>query len=283
MIDTGWVALSLLKHVGGKTIRALMSHFEGDIQAILNADTPTLCEVPGVGAKIAAAIQTIDLEHTTSAIRRWQTAGVAILPLNHPDYPADLAQLDDAPPTLFLRGEWHWSAQNQPFRAVALVGTRTPSLQARIAANRLAAYFTREGYTIVSGLALGIDTLAHQAALGNKGRTLAVLGSGVLNVYPPQNAKLAAEIMQDGALLCEVHPDAAVSSAGLVARNRIITGLCECVIVVETEIDGGAMHAARFALAQGRQVYTVESEAIGNKALLESGALSVSAFLEHWR
>jgi DNA processing protein len=155
-----------------------------------------------------------------------------------------------------------------------------PSLQARIAANRLAAHFTREGYTIVSGLALGIDTLAHQATLSHSGTTLAVLGSGVLNVYPPENAKLADQISKNGALLCEVHPDAPVSTPGLVARNRIITGLCERVIVVETEVDGGAMHAARFALLQGRQVYAVESPASGNKALLANGALSASHWLE---
>jgi DNA processing protein len=278
---TAWVALSLLKHVGGKTMRALLAHFGGDLQAVLKSDTRALCEVPGIGAKIAAAIQTVDLEQTDRALRRWQAAGVRVVTWDDPEYPTPLIGLEDAPPTLFLRGAWHWSACDHPFRAAALVGTRSPSLQARITANRLAAHFTREGYTIVSGMALGIDTLAHQATLSHAGITLAVLGSGVLNPYPPENAKLAAHIMQRGALLCEVHPDAPVSTPGLVSRNRIITGLCKRVIVVETEVDGGAMHAARFALAQGREVYVVESEASGNQALLDSGAYPAEPLLEH--
>jgi DNA processing protein len=275
--ETAWVALSLLKHVGGKTLRELMKHFDDDVLAVLKADVQTLKTVPGVGAKIASAIQTIDLEQTSRFMQRWQTAGVQIIPIHDPRYPTYLATLDDAPPTLFLRGNWQWKT---PFKGVALVGTRQPSLQARIAVNRLAAHFTREGYTVVSGMALGIDTLAHRAALDIGGTTLAVLGSGILNPYPPENVKLAGQIVYNGALLCEVHPDAAVSTAGLVARNRIITGLCERIIVVETEIDGGAMHAARFAQLQGRQLYAVESRASGNQALLQHGALSASIWLE---
>jgi DNA processing protein len=280
-IETAWVALSLLKHVGSKTIRALLTHFDDDLMAVLNADTRSLCAVPGVGRKIAAAIHTIDLEMTARAMQRWRAAGVEILPMNHPAYPTFLRGLDDAPATLFLRGAWRWTnTEPGAFKAAALIGTRTPSLQARITARRLAGYFVRQGYVVVSGLAIGIDAQAHTATLEYNGMTLAVLGNGVLNPYPPENLALAADILQRGALLCEVHPDAPVSAAGLVARNRIITGLCERVIVVETESDGGAMHAARFALNQGRQVYAADLPASGNRWLLANGAKSASSFLE---
>jgi DNA processing protein len=272
-VDPAWVALSLLKHVGSKTLRALLEYFDNNLHAILQAEPKTLRQVRGVGGKIAAAIQDIDVDTTERSIKRWQAAGVEIVTLFDSRYPPRLRDLDDAPPTLFVRGHVYNAYR---LRGIAIVGTRTPSREAAIAAHRTAAQFADAGYTLVSGLALGIDTLVHRAALdrssGNAVRTLAVLGSGVLDLYPPENIPLAKEVMAHGALLCEVAPDAAVSPAGLVARNRIITGLCERVIVIESEIGGGAMHAARFAFSQGRKVYTLDLPASGNQWLLANGA-----------
>jgi DNA processing protein len=129
---------------------------------------------------------------------------------------------------------------------------------------------------------VGVDTAAHLGAMASpEGYTLAVLGSGVLNVYPPENHNMEKGILQRGAFLCEVHPKAKVNSPALVARNRIISGLSEGVIVVETEIDGGAMHAARFAKLQGRKVYVVENDASGNRALLADGAVPISPDLSY--
>ncbi|MBC8098791.1 MAG: DNA-processing protein DprA [Armatimonadetes bacterium] len=271
MADAAWVALSLIKHVGGKTLRALLTHFDDDPNAILRAEPNALRAVPGVGAKIAAAIQQVDVVQTARAIERWQAAGVHIVTWRDADYPRTLHDLDDAPPTLFMRGAWRFE-NDHPYLAAALVGTRTPTLASRIAVNQFASDFARRKLVLVSGLALGIDTVAHQAALSHDGTTLAVLGGGILNIYPPQNRALAAQIMERGALLCEVQPDAAVSASGLVARNRIITGLCDRVIIVETESDGGAMHAARFATMQGRALYALVNDASGNRQLLNEGA-----------
>jgi DNA processing protein len=272
-IDPAWVALSLLKHVGSKTLRAMLAHFDNDLHAILHADAAALRQVRGVGSKIASAVQQIDVPATARAMQRWQSAGVQIVTLFDPTYPARLRDLDDAPPTLFVRGSLQ---QAHRLRGIAMIGTRTPTREAAIAAHRVAAQFADAGYTLVSGLALGIDSLAHRAALdrsaGSTIRTLAVLGSGVLDLYPPENIPLAKEVMSNGALLCEVAPDAPVSPAGLVARNRIITGLCERIIVIESEVGGGAMHAARFAFAQGRKVYTLDLPASGNQWLLANGA-----------
>ncbi len=271
MLDTAWVALSLTGRVGSKTLDALLAHFDHDPHAIVAADAKALRRVPGVGPKIARSIQAINLEQTGADIERWRQAGVRIVTTDDPSYPLRLARLNDAPPTLFMRGDWKPAYE----RAVAIVGTRRPTKEAAGVARRLAAILAQRGYTIVSGLAAGVDTNAHHSALASNGNSVAVLGCGVLNVYPEQNRPLADRIRQQGALLCEVHPQASPNAASLVARNRLISGLSEAIIVVETGVDGGAMHAARFAFEQGRQVYVVDNHAAGNRTLIEHGATAV--------
>ena len=274
MLDTSWVALSLAEHVGGKKLRALLRRFDGDLGAILAADAAALRQVPGVGPKTAAIIQALRPDALAPAIAGWQAMGVRLCGLFDDDYPPLLAALEDAPPTLFVLGQWPL-----PARAVAVVGTRQPSAASEQAARALGSGLAERGYTVVSGLALGIDRAAHMGALAVGGATLAVLGSGVLQVYPYANVPLAKAIVQRGALLSEVSPEASPSPPSLVARNRIISGLSEGLIVVETSIDGGAMHAARRALEQGRRVYTLDNGASGNRALLDAGALAVGADL----
>lgn len=273
-IDPAWVALSLTRHLGGKTFRALLDAFDHDLQAILSADTKTLRQVPGIGPKIAQAITEVDVVKTAAAMHRWQQLGVDILPCTAANYPQVLNRVDDAPPTLFVRG------QLPDFtRAYAVIGTRAPGEASRDIAERLAIAIVKAGGVIVSGLALGIDAHAHRGALAASGLTVGVLGSGVLNIYPQQHRKIAEAVLLRGALLSEVAPSAAVSAPQLVARNRIITGLCQAVIVVETASDGGAMHAARFATMQGTPIYAVDNGASGNQALLDSGATPIHADL----
>jgi DNA processing protein len=269
MMDVAWVALSLTERIGGKTLHALLTHFDNDPRAVLAADAEMLRGVPGIGAKTAERIQAIQLEAVESSIRAWIATGIQIIPINHPNYPAELKAIgDDAPPTLFVRGVYLEE------KRIAIVGTRQPTPEARNRAQNLATALVERGYTIVAGLALGIDTAAHMGALiVPEGQTLAVLGCGVLNIYPPTNHKLAQLIMERGAVLSEFHPSANPSAPNLVARNRVITGLSDAVIIVETEIDGGAMHAARFAQAQGRPVYTFDCPLSGNQSLLHSGAI----------
>jgi DNA processing protein len=270
MVDTAWVALSLTERVGGKTLRALMNHFHHDPKAVLAADSETLQAVPGIGPKIARNIQEIDLLQLEQTIPVWEQAGVRVITIHHLEYPPRLRQLgDDAPPTLFVRGDvW------RPFmKSIAIVGRRHPSEEAQKTARSLGFCLAERDYVVVSGLAYGIDYAAHSSALSvSTGYTAAVLGSGVLNIYPPDHEEGAAEIMRRGALVSELHPERAVSSSNLVARNRIISGLSDSLIVVESEADGGAMYAARFAKAQGRQVYVVDFPASGNRALIEAGA-----------
>jgi DNA processing protein len=261
------VALSLVEHVGAKKLRALTESFEGDLKAALRADERRLRRVPGIGPKIAASIQAVDVEAVAAAIPRWNEAGVTLLTLDDPAYPAALRLLEDAPPTLFIRGAWHER------RAVAVVGTRSPAPESVEAARQLGFELAGRGIQVVSGLALGIDSGAHLGALAHQGGiTSAVLGGGVLEIYPPGNRGLAQAVIGRGALLSEVHPAAQPKPSTLVARNRIISGLCDAVIVVQTEVDGGAMHAARRAIEQGRRIFTLERGASGNRALIAAGA-----------
>lgn len=268
MSDVGWIALSLTGRIGNKTLQALLQHFDGSTEAVLRADSKALQKVSGVGPKIAQSIRSIDLKQVEHDLKSWRQVGVRVLTLRDADYPKQLRSFEDAPPTLFVRGE------NTSFeRGIAIVGTRNPSAEARNFAQNLSTYLVERGYTIISGLALGIDSAAHFGALIDpEGRTGAVLGCGVLNIYPSEHERLAEKIALEGFLLSEVNPKQTTSPASLVARNRIITGLSDGVIVVETAVDGGAMYAARFASQQGRPIYTIESSASGNQALIAAGA-----------
>jgi DNA processing protein len=264
-VSPAWVALSFV--VGSKRLRALAEHFDGDLDAIPSADEAALRQVRGIGPKLAAAIRALDVEAVAQAIPRWQAQDIRVLPLDHPDYPKPLRALDDAPATLFVQGHIPRG------RCVAVVGTRSPSPAALEAAQKLGVELAARGLIVVSGLARGVDAAAHLGALAAPaGHTLAVLGCGLLNIYPPEHRGLASAVAQRGALLSEAHPRAEPSPPLLVARNRLISGLCEAVIIVETELDGGAMHAARRAREQGRRVCTLDLPASGNRALINEGA-----------
>ncbi len=273
MADAAWVALSLLRGVGGVTMRALLAQF-GSTAGVLRASEHDLCEVRGVGSKIAQAIHQIDLAETQRAIERWQRAGVALLPMADPHYPSRLLPVPDLPPTLFLLG----TLRNPDAPHIAVVGTRNPSAAAQHHAATIGRTLAQQGAVVVSGMALGVDGIALHAALEVPGsQAIGVLGSGVLHPYPPENSALAHMLRLYGALVCEVAPDAMVSTSGLVARNRIITGMADATIIVETSAEGGAMHAARAAVRQGRRLYAVESNAGGNRHLLANGEAAALA------
>jgi DNA processing protein len=271
------VALSLIPNLGSRRIVALLDHF-GSLAAILEAGDANLRAVPGIGPKLAAAIRAIDLAHTASEIAGWQADGIAILLPSDDGYPAALKALADAPPVLFRRG----LAGPDDSRAVAIVGTRSPTGASRGLAETIAATLAGQGWTVTSGMAAGIDTAAHQGALRAGGRTLAVLGCGVRVIYPPENAPLAAHILAHGALLSETHPDMPPSAPALVARNRLISGLSRAVIVIETAEDGGGMYAARFAREQGRAVYAVQNASTGNVRLIAEGARPLPPHPDTW-
>ena len=267
-----WVALSLSLNIGRKNLDKLLNRFDYDLSMALAAPRDELLSLPGIGVASADKIAAIDLDEVAAALRRWQQQGIAILTPRHPQYPRSLRALDDAPALLFARGGLQdrlWT------RTVAVVGTREPSSTGLDLAQKLATELARAGITVVSGLALGIDSAAHISALDEGAATVAVLGSGLLNVYPPHNRGLASQIEQGGLLLCEAQPQQAVNAQRLVARNRIISGLADQVVLVESQLGGGAMHALRFAKAQGRAIFTFDLPASGNQSALQNGAFKL--------
>ncbi|HTU24580.1 MAG TPA: DNA-processing protein DprA [Pirellulales bacterium] len=245
--------LALVPGVGPRLHRALRDYF-GSATAVLDAAPSELRGVEGIGPKlterIAAARREINAEAVLADCR-----GHAIELLSRADaaYPRMLAEIHDPPPILFLRG----SLIPTDSMAVAIVGSRHATHYGLAQAEQLAGSLARAGMTIVSGLARGIDAAAHRGALAAGGRTLAVLGSGLLNIYPPEHRELAEEVVAQGALMSEAPPHSPPLSGAFPQRNRIISGLSLGVIVVEASTQSGALISARHAMEQGREVFAV--------------------------
>ncbi len=189
----------------------------------------------------------------------WQAAGGRLISFWDDDYPPHLKRIYDPPPFLFVRG----SLTDADAPSIAVVGTRTPTPYGTRLAERFAADLCALGITVVSGLARGIDTIAHGAALRAGGRTLAVIGSGIDVLYPPENSGLASRLTERGALLSEFVMGTKPDAVNFPQRNRIISGITLGTLVVETGTEGGAMITARLALDQGREVFAVPSPVTG--------------------
>ncbi len=245
--------LSLVPGVGPRTRKTLLERF-GTPAAVLRAAPSELREVQGVGPKLLAKIVAADAEvHAEEEIALCREHGVTILTETTPGYPELLREIHDPPGVLFVRGE----IKPQDGLAVGIVGTRHPTQYGLRQAERLAASLARAGLTIISGLARGIDGAAHRGALAAGGRTLAVLASGVLNIYPPEHEPLAAEVAARGAVLSEAPPRGEPLSGAFPQRNRIISGMSLGVIVIEAGDRSGALITARHAMEQGREVFAV--------------------------
>jgi len=173
------------------------------------------------------------------------------------EYPANLKRIYDPPPFLFVRG----SLDDRDAVSIAIVGTRSPTPYGIEIAGRFAAEIVAAGIPVVSGLARGIDTVAHRSAVNRDGRTLAVIGSGVDVIYPPENSRLAEGIIAAGAVLSEFDMGAKPDAGNFPRRNRIISGIALATVIIETAIDGGAMITARAALDQDRDVFAVPGPA----------------------
>lgn len=267
-----WLTLGMIPRVGGKVLAALLDTF-GTPSNVLEADRTALLAVPGIGNKTAESILAADTGTTEHNLASWQRSGITVLDWHDKRYPQRLQSLDDRPPVLFALGSW--ATDNTPI--IAVVGTRNPSKPAQILAARLSYQLAEAGWTVVSGLALGIDTAAHQGVLATRNPdyiTHAVVGCGVDVVYPAENRALRNRMLAEGgAIFSEVAPGVAPAPSLLVARNRLITGLAQVVVVVESTIEGGAMHAARFAEQQQRDIWTVNyPHATGNQQLIRNGS-----------
>jgi DNA processing protein len=259
--------------VGTHRARALLGHFRSAEKA-LRATKEELCAVDGVDERTAASIVSFDGEaYADEQLARIESVGAALIPFFDSGYPDRLKQIFDPPIFLFVLGE----LSEVDFNSVAIVGSRQPTNYGRLVTQKLSADLCREGITIVSGLAYGIDTVAHGEAVKNGGRTLAVLGSGVDNVYPYENRKLARDIVKNGALISEFPMRADPDRQNFPRRNRIICGLSLGVVVVEAGLKSGALITAAMALEQNREVFAVPGNinspmSQGTNELLKQGA-----------
>ncbi|MBN2549465.1 MAG: DNA-processing protein DprA [Anaerolineales bacterium] len=267
-----WIGFNLVKGIGPTRLRSLLDYF-GDARSAWQASAQQL-EQAGLGSKLAGAV--VAMRQGGELERAWQSIEhhhITVLTWDDPHYPRRLKEIDQPPPVLYLQGELSEVDQ----WAVAIVGTRRITAYGRQVAQELAAAMARNGVTVISGLARGVDAAAHQAALDAGGRTLAVLGCGVDVIYPPENRRLAGSIIQQGALLSDYPPGTAPEAGNFPPRNRIISGLAQAVVVVEAGEKSGALITAAYAADQGRQLFAVPGninapQSRGANILIREGA-----------
>jgi DNA processing protein len=271
-----WIGFNRVKGIGAIRFRRLLDTF-GDLQAAWNASPDALREA-GLDRRaienLVAARAQIDLDDD---LRRVERSGATVLTWDDPAYPRNLLNIAQPPPVLFVKGalvpadEW----------AVALVGTRHASAYGREVARELAGGLAASGVTVVSGLARGVDITAHRAALEAGGRTIAVLGSGIDNIYPPEHKPVADSITQAGAVVSDYALGTPPDGANFPPRNRIISGLAKGVVIVEAGEVSGALITADFAAEQGRDVFAVpgnihQRSSLGTNKLIQQGAKMVT-------
>lgn len=267
-----WISLTDTPGLSGRTVRELIGRF-GSPAAVFDATAEELASVPGVTPELAGAILERDPEGGSEAERRLADLGARIVPFTAPDFPAALRDLPGMPPVLYVMG----ALQQCDEQAVAVIGSRRSTPYGRLAAERLARDLALEAITVVSGLARGIDTVAHRAALEAGGRTIAVLGCGIDRVYPRENRRLRDEAAGRGAVVSEFPLGAPPLAGHFPARNRIISGLSMGVVAVEARMRSGVLSTVRWALEQGREVFAVPGNidspaSEGTNFLIQQGA-----------
>jgi DNA processing protein len=268
------VQLAVTPGVGSVLINRLLDFF-GSATAVLSASPMELCEVPGVGVGVARELRSDgNRSQTRQMLQFCAETGVDVLLPSEDLFPKLLREIPDPPSILFVRG----SLIPQDGLCVSIVGTRDASQYGRSQAGRFARCLGRAGLTVVSGLARGIDASAHLAAIEAGGRTIAVLSSGVSEIYPPQHEQLARQIASAGALISEMPPGTRPKRGMFPRRNRLISGLSLATLVIEAGQRSGALITARLAGEQGREVFALPGlvtspNAQGCHHLIRDGAI----------
>ena len=272
------IRLAMLPKIGPRTIVALLNYF-GSAESVLEAPGPELAQVAGVGPKLIHTIRTAHHHVDLESILEWCDENECkIVVKGRPGYPKRLEDLVDAPPMLFVSGDI--VADDEI--AVAIVGTRHATRYGLTQSERFGHALARAGVTVVSGLARGIDSAAHEGALSGGGRTIAVLGSGLGEIYPSENQGLADAVAADGAVISEYAPQAKPRGGMFPQRNRLISGLSLATLVVEAPDRSGALITARMAGEQNREVLAVPGN-VSNRAsrgcnqLIRDGATLVQS------
>ena len=266
------IGLSLVPGVGPTRMRALLAHFDAP-SAVFQASRSALERVEGVGPQTAEALLTFDDQAAVQKeIERADEMGADLLSPWDDRFPDRLREIYDPPGFLWMRG----TLPDGGAPMVTIVGTRRCTDYGRAQAHHFGAELARRGFTVVSGLAYGIDAAAHKGALDAGGRTVAVLGSGVGHIYPPKHTSLAERIVDSGALLSEYAVEAEPDARNFPERNRIVSGLSLGTLVVESYSEGGALITARLALEQNREVFALpgaitKDSSRGTNRLIQKG------------
>jgi len=267
-----WIGFSLIKGIGAVRFQGLLDYF-GQAEIAWQAP-PEGLHAAGLSTKIIENL--LHVRNTVSLDQVWeriQAQGIQVLTWEDKGYPRRLKEIEQPPPVLYIRGnlipEDEW--------AVAIVGTRRITAYGRQVAEEVASVLAHNGITVISGLARGVDGVAQQAALSAGGRSLAVLGSGVDRVYPPEHNRLAEQVIAKGALISDYPPGTPPEAANFPPRNRIISGLSLAVVVIEAGSESGALITANFAAEQGRDVFAVPGnitapQSLGTNRLIQNGA-----------
>src|SRR5216110_619430 len=268
------IALNMLPTVGPVRLRKLLEVF-GTPERVLTIKRHELRAVEGIGGEVADQIaaweSTVDLPAELNRIRDF---GATVITQELPSYPRSLREIHAPPIVLYVWGE----LQERDNHAIGIIGARRTTHYGSESAKKLAYQIAYAGLTVISGLARGIDTAAHQGALAAKGRTIAVIGSGLAKLYPPENAALAEKIRTgNGAIVSEFSMEIEPDRQTFPMRNRIISGWSQGLLVVEAGANSGALISVAQALEQGRNVYAVPGHinapsAIGSNRLIQQGA-----------
>lgn len=267
-----YIGFNLVQGIGPARLRMLLDAF-GDVEAAWHAPADALRRAGLDRRSLHNLLETRSRVDLDQEVKRVIQAGVRAITWEDPDYPPLLREIPDPPPLLYVRG----TLEPEDSWAVAVVGTRRASVYGKEVTRRLVTDLARSGITVVSGLARGIDGVAHQAALEAGGRTIAVLGCGVDRVYPPEHRALARRIVEQGALVSEYPLGTPPEARNFPPRNRIISGLSLGVLITEAGRGSGALITADYAAEQGRDVFAVPGSILaagsgGTNRLIQEGA-----------
>jgi DNA processing protein len=272
------INISAIPGVGATRIRALVAHFKST-ENIFNATKKQLTAVEGIDIKTAQSIKGYsDFDFGTQQLGKINQAGGDIIHFWDERYPENLKRIYDPPAFVFVKG----TLVKQDKYAIAIVGTRLPSNYGKLVAEKIAKELAQKGLVIVSGLARGIDTISHWAAIQSGGRTIAVMGSGLDHIYPGENKKLAEKIIEQGALISEFPMGTGPDAVNFPRRNRIISGLALGTVVVEAGLKSGALLTANYALEQNREIFAVPGninspKSLGTNQIIKDGAKLISS------
>jgi len=271
------VGLNLFLDIGSTRLTKLLESF-GTPENILCAPQHRLTQVPGIGEEIAQKIRALKIKDIEKEFVLSKKLGIKIKTISDLDYPVNLKNIFDPPIVLYVKGE----LRAQDNLGIGIVGARHATLYGLVMAEKFAEGLSASGFTVVSGMARGIDSAAHRGALKHGGRTIAVIGSGLANIYPPENQKLAEQISQSGAVISEFPIRTQPLRMNFPRRNRLISGLSLGILVVEAARNSGALITADFALQQGRDVFALpgkidSANSFGPNELIKQGAKLVTS------